>query len=415
MRDLFFPVWLRRRIVTLFPDPSIRDGKGLSYTDLVEGRGMSTRPAQISEQPQPQPVSIITPSPIAGRAKKGGDRGGSEAEDEDDEGEGRIMDQKMRRQQRRRRKEQGGPSPAPAPAPAPALLASGRIDHAAGVGGAAATTAEATISARTIPAADVASNDATSPVPPSASDFESILQAARESLAAAAASGDTDLLDNYDDGILHVPTMFCIYSESWWLFSFAENATGINDNSAGDVDKCERLLGQGLSVDTTAADGSSLLCIAVAAGQVDIVRLLLQRGANVRSSDALPLAASLPEPTSGTISQLLLQAMMDVGAASPAVVDSGAVGGGIEDGRLLGPQKRAGKGGLSSFKSQILGVFALRKWVKEPEIRKMEADVEKARKLRHKLEGAEVKADDSLKKLIAKANEFVPDVEQVCR
>ena len=67
------------------------------------------------------------------------------------------------------------------------------------------------------------------------------------------------------------------------------------------------------------------------------------------------------------------------------------------------------------MRDQILGVFALRKWVKEPEIRKMEADVEKARKLRHKLEGAEVKADDSLKKLIAKANEFVPDVEQVCR
>jgi hypothetical protein len=62
-----------------------------------------------------------------------------------------------------------------------------------------------------------------------------------------------------------------------------------------------------------------------------------------------------------------------------------------------------------------MGVFALRKWVKEPEIRKMEADVEKARKLRHKLEGAEVKADDSLKKLMAKANEFAPDVEQIRR
>jgi hypothetical protein len=176
---------------------------------------------------------------------------------------------------------------------------------------------------------------------------------------------------------------------------------------------CERLLGQGLSVDTAAADGSSLLCIAVAAGQVEIVRMLLQRGANVRSGDALPLAAGLPEPTSGTISQLLLQAMMDVGVVSSAAADAGAVGGGFEEARLLGPNKRAGKDGPSSLKDQILGVFSLRKWVKEPEIRKMEADVEKARKLRHKLEGAEVKADDSLKKLIAKANEFVPDVEQV--
>jgi hypothetical protein len=198
----------------------------------------------------------------------------------------------------------------------------------------------------------------------------------------------------------------------WFCFKYQALS---NDHSAGDAEMCKRLLGQGLSVETTGAGGLSILCIAVAAGQVDVVRLLLLRGANVRSSDALPLAARLPEPTSGTITQLLLQAMMDagVGAASSPAADAGATAGGIEDGRLLGSNKRAGKGGLSSLKDQIMGVFALRKWVKEPEIRKMEADVEKARKLRHKLEGAEVKADDSLKKLIAKANEFVPDVEQV--
>jgi hypothetical protein len=163
--------------------------------------------------------------------------------------------------------------------------------------------------------------------------------------------------------------------------------------------------------------GRSLICIAVASGQVDVVRLLLQRGANVRSSGALPLAAGLPEPTSSTIGQLLLRAMDEVeggdGAASSVADAGGASPAGAEDARLLGSSKRGSGSGQRSLKEQILGVFALRKWVKEPEIRKMEADVEKARKLRHKLEGAEVKADDSLKKLMAKANEFVPDVEQV--
>ena len=164
-------------------------------------------------------------------------------------------------------------------------------------------------------------------------------------------------------------------------------------------------------------DGRNLLCIAVASGQVDVVRLLLQRGSNVRSSGALPLAAGLPEPKSSTIGQLLLQAMVEGeggGAAPSGVPDAGVAGpGGTENARHLGSSSRGSGGGSRSLKEQILGVFALRKWVKEPEIRKMEADVEKARKLRHKLEGAEVKADDSLKKLMAKANEFVPDVEQV--
>jgi hypothetical protein len=103
------------------------------------------------------------------------------------------------------------------------------------------------------------------------------------------------------------------------------------------------------------------------------------------------------------------------GVVSSSVgADTGGAAGAAEDARMLGSSKRGPSGsGLQSLKDQILGVFSLRKWVKEPEIRKMEADVEKARKLRHKLEGAEVKADDSLKKLMAKANEFVPDVEQV--
>jgi hypothetical protein len=182
-----------------------------------------------------------------------------------------------------------------------------------------------------------------------------------------------------------------------------------NGSIAGDIDTCERLLDQGLSVDTNGPDGRSLLCIAVAAGHIDVVRLLLQLGANVRSSDAL-LASTLPEPTSSIIGQLLLQALAAGGAGAPAPALEAA-----EDGRMLGASKKAAGGGLQSLKDQIMGVFSLRKWVKEPEIRKMEADVEKARKLRHKLEGAEVKADDSLKKLMAKANEFVPDVEQVSR
>jgi hypothetical protein len=186
--------------------------------------------------------------------------------------------------------------------------------------------------------------------------------------------------------------------------------TKCNGSIAGDIDTCERLLGQGLSVDTNGPDGRSLLCIAVAAGHIDVVRLLLQLGANVRSSDALLLASTLPEPTSGIIGQLLLQALAEGGAGAPAPASEAA-----EDGRMLGASKKAAGGGLQSLKDQIMGVFSLRKWVKEPEIRKMEADVEKARKLRHKLEGAEVKADDSLKKLMAKANEFVPDVEQVSR
>jgi hypothetical protein len=175
-----------------------------------------------------------------------------------------------------------------------------------------------------------------------------------------------------------------------------------NRGIAGDVDTCKRLLGQGLSVETNGPDGRSLLYLAVAAGHVDVVRLLLQLGANVRSSDVLLLASNLPEPTSSIIGQLLLQA--DAPASNAA-----------DDGRMLGTSKKGAVGGLQSLKDQIMGVFSLRKWVKEPEIRKMEADVEKARKLRHKLEGAEVKADDSLKKLMAKANEFIPDVEQVSR
>ena len=53
--------------------------------------------------------------------------------------------------------------------------------------------------------------------------------------------------------------------------------------AAGDVDTCERLLGQGLSVDSVGQTGRTLLCTAVAAGQVDVVRLLLHKGASARS------------------------------------------------------------------------------------------------------------------------------------
>jgi hypothetical protein len=171
--------------VTFFADPSIRDGKGLSYTDLVEGKGIISPLTQQPVEPQPQAISVITPQPSVGRAKKGGGRGGSEAEDEDDEGEVSALDQKRRRQQRRHRKEQGGGSPTPARA----ATASGTIDHAAGVEGAALVAPEVRSDVGIAQTVLVAAH-ANSLLPPAAPDLESMLQVARESLAAAAASGD---------------------------------------------------------------------------------------------------------------------------------------------------------------------------------------------------------------------------------
>ena len=191
---------LHLRHVNLCADASIRDGKGLSYTDLVDGRGLVSAPApQII---QPQPVNVATPEPIVGRAKKVGMRGGSEAEDEDDEGEGSALDQRRRRQQRRHRKEPGAGTPASVPAPAVAAVKSSSIDDAAGVGGVATSLPEEMRNFDKNQAAAFSSpvNALPSPVVP---DLESMLQVARESLAAAAASGDDDdELDSDDDNVI---------------------------------------------------------------------------------------------------------------------------------------------------------------------------------------------------------------------
>jgi hypothetical protein len=160
----------------------------------VEGLGPEPAPPLITtpqalQQQHQQSISTATPQPAAGRVRRGG--GGSDAEDEDAEGERSVVDQRRRRQQRRQRKEQGGdmtvPSPAPAPAPAlaPATTDAGG-DDVVGVAGAAAA----------LPAVNRGKEMVTaiSPVPPAlppvAPNLESMLQVARESLAAAVASGD---------------------------------------------------------------------------------------------------------------------------------------------------------------------------------------------------------------------------------
>ena len=191
---------LHIRHVNLCADASIRDGKGLSYTDLIEGRGLVS--ALAPQIIQPQPVNVATPEPIVGRAKKFGVRGGSEAEDEDDQGEGSALDQRRRRQQRRHRKEPGAGTPASVPAPAVAAVKSSSIDDAAGVGGVATSLPE---EMRNFGKNQTAafSSPVTALPSPVVPDLESMLQVARESLAAAAASGDDDdELDSDDDNVI---------------------------------------------------------------------------------------------------------------------------------------------------------------------------------------------------------------------
>jgi hypothetical protein len=183
------------RHVTKFADPSIRDAKGLSYTDLVEGKGDVSVSPQQPVQPHLQAMSVIAPQPTIDRAKRGGARGGSEAEDEDEDGEGNALDQKKKRQQRRYHKERQARAPT-TPTPALAATSSGGMEHAAGVGRDVVVASETTTDATVMQTA-IVSAQTSSLLPPVAPNLESMLQMARESLLAAAASGDTNCDHDY--------------------------------------------------------------------------------------------------------------------------------------------------------------------------------------------------------------------------